>query len=59
MIDVLEDELKDIEFASDEDIEDASFEELILYLQTLNTVESALYGDKKEGEEYGNDSDSK
>ena len=38
------DELNKIEFASDEDIDNASFLELAIYLQSLNILETALTG---------------
>lgn len=42
MVEEFMNDLNKIEFVSDEDIDNASFEELAIYLQTLNTVEEAV-----------------
>lgn len=44
MIEDFKNDLNKIEFVSDEDIDNASFLELAIYLQSLNTVEAALNG---------------
>ena len=44
MVEEFMNDLNKIEFVSDEDIDNASFEELAIYLQTLNTVEEAVTG---------------
>ena len=44
MVEEFMNDLNQIEFVSDEDIDNASFEELAIYLQTLNTVEEAVTG---------------
>ena len=59
MIEEFINDLNKIEFVSDEDIDNASFEELAIYLQTLNTVETAvtgiLEGDDKDGYSLNNE----
>ena len=44
MVEEFMNDLNKIEFVSDEDIDNASFEELAIYLQTLNTVKKAFTG---------------